>query len=43
MEGKNLSGVDQVETGDHIKIQMTNGCLEATVDKKEEFRRNIHE
>ena len=39
MEGKNLSGVDQVETGDHIKIQMTNGCLEATVDKKEEFRR----
>lgn len=43
MKGKNLSGVDQVETGDHIKIQMTNGCLEATVDKKEEFRRNIHE
>ena len=43
MEGKNLSGVDQVETGDHIKIQMTNGCLEATGDKKEEFRRNIHE
>ena len=43
MEGKNLSGIDQVETGDHIKIQMTNGCLEATVDKKEEFRRNIHE
>lgn len=43
MEGKNLSGVDQVETGDHVKIQMTNGCLEATVDKKEEFRRNIHE
>ncbi len=43
MEGKNLSGVDQVETGDHIKIQMTNGCLEATVDKKEEFRRNIYE
>ena len=43
MEGKNLSGVDQVETGDHRKIQMTNGCLEATVDKKEEFRRNIHE
>ena len=43
MEGKNLSGVDQVETGDHIKIQMTNGCLEATVDKKEEFRRNVHE
>lgn len=43
MEGKSLSGVDQVETGDHIKIQMTNGCLEATVDKKEEFRRNIHE
>lgn len=43
MEGKKLSGVDQVETGDHIKIQMTNGCLEATVDKKEEFRRNIHE
>ena len=43
MEGKNLSGVDQVETGDHIKIQMTNGCLEATVDKKEEFRMNIQE
>lgn len=37
MEGKNLSGVDQVETGDHIKIQMTNGCLEATVDKRKNF------
>ena len=43
MGGKNLSAVDQVEPGDHIKIQMTNGCLEAIVDKKEEFRRDIHE
>lgn len=39
MNGKNIHDVTQVEIGEHIRIQMTNGCLETVVEKKEEFRR----
>ncbi len=41
MNGKNICDVSRVEPGDRIKIQMANGCLEAAVEKKEEFRRNL--
>ena len=39
MNGKNIHDVTQVEIGEHVRIQMTNGCLETVVEKKEEFRR----
>lgn len=41
LEGKNIHDVTQVSIGSHLKIQMTNGWLEAEVKKKEEFRRNL--
>ena len=40
LDGNNIHDVTQVSVGAHLKIQMTNGSLEAVVEKKEEFRRN---